>query len=449
MEPVWLEEKQEEMIRIDNWARKWALDSARRLPFTVEIVRERQMRRETSYEIVLIAVGIGILGNMFAQSLFPVLSVPLLVVSSAGICVLIVGFLVLKDHFAPMIPARFWTNLDFSTLMEASDSDEWFALKYLVGGAGFKLEDFEEYAGTVLRLTIQSYGIIALGTKNLTPQITTKRATPNFGLPYSKIVATTDLSQASNELGFPGVHSTLVMEMYPSTIGAEGRVHGFDLIIRVDIANPAKPASDDFLEGAVGPSMVRLAASYAQEAWTGLLSKIHNVVGLHRLLVEMKDYMKRNGVPDPWFLMDYYPYDGQSDVMFAVDKCFLDRGEVRNQSDVLTRLIEKNGFFGSYVTDCDQWSVPTDHQPGGELYPMWEPHFQEELMCVHPRFVVTIGSRAKDFAEQYKSQKQDFQIVALLADTQCGQDRSSFEKKLEEAFKAVSNTIRTQSHSTP
>jgi hypothetical protein len=70
-------------------------------------------------------------------------------------------------------------------------------------------------------------------------------------------------------------------------------------------------------------------------------------------------------------------------------------------------------------------------------------------MYVHPRFVVTIGSRARDFAEKYKSQKQDFQIVALLADTQCGQDRPSFEKKLEEAFKAVSNTIRTQSHSTP
>jgi hypothetical protein len=449
MEPVWLEEKQEEIIRIDNWAKKWALDSARRLPFTVEIVRERQMRRETSYEIVLIAVGIGILGNMFAQSLFPVLSVPLLVVSSAGICILIVGFLLLKDRFAPMIPARFWTNLDFSTLMEASDSDEWFALKYLVGGVGFKLEDFEEYAGKVLRLTIQSYGIIALGTKNLTPQITTKRSTPKFGLPYSKIVATTDLSQASDELGFLGVHSTLVMEMYSSTIGAEGRVHGFDLITRVDIANPANPASDDFLEETVGPSMVQLAASYAQEAWTQLLTRIDNVVGLHRLLIAMSDYMKRHGVPDPWFLMDYYPYDGQSDVMFVIDKYFLDRGEVRNQSDILTRAIEQNGFFGSYVTDCDQWSVPNDHQSRGELYPRWRPHLQEELMYVHPRFVVTIGSRAKDFAEQYKSQKQDFQIVALLADTQCGQDRSSFEKKLEEAFKAVSNTIRTQSHSTP
>jgi len=449
MEPVWLKEDEEETIQSDNWAKKWALDSARRLPLTVEIVKERQMRKEASYEIILIAVGIGVLGNMFAQSLFPVFSLPWAIISSGGICILIVAFLVLKDRFAPMIPASFWTNLGFSTLMQASDSDEWFALKYLVRGAGFNLADFEEYASRVLRSTVQSYGIMALRAKNLIPEISTKRAKPKFGPSYSRVIASTDLSEASEAIGFHGLRSTLVLELLSSRIGPNDRVNGFDLIAKINVANPTSPASDDFLEEMTEPSLAQLAASYAQEAWTELLTRIDNVVGLHRLLLKMSDYMKRHGVPDPWFLMDYYPYDGQSDGMFVVDKCFLDKGEVRNQSDVLTRLIEEYGFFGSYVTDCDQWSVPTDHQPGGELYPRWQPHLQEELMYVHPRFVVTIGSRAKDFAEQYKSQKQDFQVVALLADTQCGEDHSSFEKKLEEAFRAMANTIRARPHSTP
>lgn len=449
MEPTWLKENEEEIIQTDKWAKRWALDSARRLPLMLEIVRERQMRKEASYEIVLIAVGIGILGNMFAQSLFPVLNGPLVIISSGGICILILAFLVLKDHFAPLIPARFWTDLDFSTLMQASDSEEWFALKYLVRGAGLKLGDFEDYAGRVLRATVQSFGVISLRTKALTPEISTRRSTPKFGSPYSKVIASTDLSKVSSELGFEGVRSTLVLELYSSTIGTEDNVHGFNLIIRIEVTNPANPASDDFLAEVIEPSMADLAARYAQEAWTELLTEIGKVVRLRRLLLKMSDYMKKHGVPDPWFLMDYYPYDGRSNVMFVVDKCFLDREELRYGSDVLSRMIVEHGFFGSYVTDCDLRSSSSDHERGGELYPMWRPHLQEELMYVHPRFIVTIGSRAKDFAEQYKSQKQDFQIVALLADTQCGEDRSSFEKKLEEAFKSVSNTTRTQSHSTP
>jgi hypothetical protein len=213
MEPVWLREDEIELVQ-DNWAKKWALHSVRRLPLTVEIVRERQMRIEAFFEIILIAVGIGVLGNMFAQSLFPVLLVPWFIISSCGICILIVMVLILKDHFAPIIPARLWMKLDFSTLMQASDSDEWFALKYLIRGAGFTLGDFEEYATKVLKHTVQRFGVIGLRAKDLTPEISTKRSDSKFGSPFTKVIASANLSEASSGLGFDGVRS--VLEESPS-----------------------------------------------------------------------------------------------------------------------------------------------------------------------------------------------------------------------------------------
>lgn len=451
MEPLWLKEDKIELVE-DNWAKKWAIDSARRLPLAVEIVRERQMRREASFEIMLIAVGIGILGNMFAQSLFPVLIVPLFIISSCGIGILMVAFLVLKDYFAPIIPARLWMKLDFSTLMQASDSDEWFALKYLIQGAGFTLGSFEEYAEEVLKRTVYSYGFLALRAKGLAPKILRKRSDSKFGSSFTRVIASVDLSEASSGLGFGGVRSMLELELYSSRIGADDRVHGFDLVVRIGVTNPVNPKTDDFLEEVVEPSLVGLASSYAQEAWSELHTEIYRVVELHRLLSTMNDYMKRHGVQDPWFLMDYYPYDGRSNVMFVIDKCFLDKAQLQNNMllriDALERLMMEHDFVGSYVTDSDQWSSPTDHEREGELYPTL-PHFSEELIYVRPRFVVTIGSKAKDFAEQHRSEKRDFQIIPLLVDTQCGEDASSFEKNLQEAFKSLATAVHGRPSSKP
>jgi hypothetical protein len=451
MEPLWLKEEKLSVVE-DDWAQKWATDSTRKLPFTIEIVRERQMRREASFEIILIAVGIGILGNLFAQSIFPVLIVSLSIVSSCVIGILIVFFLVLKDYFAPVIPARLWTRLDFSTLMQASDSEEWFALKYLIQGAGFTLASFEEYGEEVLKRTIQSFGFLALRAKNLTPKVVRKRSDSKFGPAFTKVIASVDLSEALTGLGFGGVHSMLELELYSSIIGADDRVHGFNLVLRIGVTNPANPKTDDFLEEMVEPSLTDLASSYAQEAWSSLYAEIDRVVGLHRLFMTMSDYMKRHGVQDPWFLMDYYPYDGRSNMMFVIDKCFLDKAQLQNEvpygSNALARLMAEHDLAGSYVTDSDQWSSPADHELGGELYPTL-PHLRMELIYVHPRFVVTIGSKAKDFAEQYKSDKQDFQIVALLANTQCGEDATSFEKNLQEAFKSLPTAVHGQPSSKP
>lgn len=452
MEPVWLKENEIEVVQ-DNWAKQWALDSARRLPLIIEIVRERQMRREAFFEIILIAVGIGVLGNMFAQSLFPVLLVPWFIIASCGICILIVVVLVLKDHFSPIIPARLWTTLDFPTLMQASESDEWFALKYLIRGAGFTLGDFEDYASKVLKWTVQRFGAIGLGVRELTPKISTKRSDSKFGSSFTRVIASADLSEASSGLGFDGVRSMLSLELYSSRIGADDRVHGFDLNARFDVTNPTNPASDDFLAEAAEPLMTELAASYAQAAYTELLMEIGRIAELHRLLSTMSEYMKKHGVQDPWFLMDYYPYDGRSNVMFVIDKCFLDKAQLQNDrllgTDALGRLMLEHVFLGSYVTDSDQWSSPADHERGGELYPSYLPHFKMELIYVRPRFVVTVGAKAKDFVEQHASERQDFRIIPLLADTQCGEDASSFERKLEEAFKNLADTIRGQPSSPP
>ena len=403
MEPIWLKEAggPSALDRETQWSRNWASSAMSSFSSGLETVRGYQRRRQTLHEVLLVSVLVGILGNVLAQALFqmsePVYlasfydtAVPLpvleIILVLAVMVFVIALYLRYQRKYGPHEPAEVIVDLEYPMLLESYDKDARDGIEYLMTGAGIR--EFEQYAKRVLTRTIKSVEALPLQSKI----IQLKESVREFNDYPPEISLSGELGEVAEKYRLKGVKATLTALLYASRFTRDPmRVMGVTLTVTFSMRNPENSLADEFLLQIVKPLLPYLAEAFRRSFWTELpLSKI---TALRNLIRRTHEYLRDHGTQDDWYLMNYYPYDGESETMLVIDKSLVKRRPV---PDPILETLHNTNLFGCYVTDSDDWiSTEVYEQLFGVSH-----HIIDELIYVDPTRVITIGRKAKPYVDE-------------------------------------------------
>jgi len=398
--------KQTQYDRAISWSRSWAQSVTDDFKSGVGVVREYQRQRQTLYEVLIISLLVGVLGNVLVQQLFPyptiisnatkIQSTINLQIVGLIVCLMaisVAAFFWNQKRYGPKQPAEIFLTLDYPTLFESYGDKERDHLDYLMTGTG--ILDFEDFAKRVLE-RMQGYLEAAPFQCKCPNSKISKRKYDDDSPP--DVIMSIDLKELAIKNNVESVQARMSLMLYASLFSHDPiRTNGVSLRIVIRVTNPTNPFADDFLTQVIEPMLPFMAQGFSISFWAILLglSPLPEVRGL---IKRVHDYKIGQGKADDWYLIDYFPYDGKSHTMIVVDKALVNRewAESVFYEEPINSVMRQTSLFGSYVTDCDDWlSARTCRR-----LVLLSPHLLDEMILVKPTTLITIGAEAKRYARR-------------------------------------------------
>jgi hypothetical protein len=400
-----------------NWARSATTDQG------IQVIGAYQRRRQTLIEIVIISSLIGIFGNLVADAVttYP-LRLELLTFAILSMVVSIIIFLMVNRKYGPHQPARITAHLDYHTLLDSYDRDCRNLIEYVMAGAG--LREFEPFAKQVLEESTKYFQAVAFRSKTGEPRSKVR----SFDGRTSEVRLTVELDEVASARGLKGVKTTLDLILYESSIGHDPvRTHGVNFLVIFTIRNPEHPLADEFVSQVIEPAMPQIAVGLSYALKTEL--PILKIQMLRDIIQHRHQQCLDKNITDDWYLLNSYPYDGDSKTLLVIDKSLVRRNSSYGSVlwDPILAVLRKTDLWGSYVTDCDEWSSIRKL-----------PHLLEEMIYVKPVRIITIGKRSKRYVDRHlqRSQKKT-QVVNLLKNVTKIDDQQKLSEELTKSLDGI------------
>jgi hypothetical protein len=363
----------------------------------LQIVKGYQRKRQTLFEILLIATMTGIFGNIVADIIISSLGfLERGLVAVVGMIAVVLVFLYIDSRYAPHLPAIVSVGLDYHDLLESYEGGLRDAVEYLMTGAG--LQEFEDRAKPILERTVQRLEQFPFRGKITDLQTGVRR----LGDQIQEVTISGRLDGISNIFRLKGVRAKLELIIWAGTVEYDPeRVTRVNLRIIFTIENPEHPLADDFVTQVIEPCMPRLAEIYSHAFRDKL--PIHKIMML-RLFLGICREIRKDDMADNWYLMDYYPYDGISENILVIDKSLINRKLHHSGpfGDPVWGALSDTELWGAYVTDSDEWPPADSRSRSSPLLEIL-PHIIEEARSVNPSRIITIGKKARLYLDRHIS----------------------------------------------